>query len=188
MISERKKKQTTLAWQRSAQVRRGKPFSEEHRKRLSSSRKAHIMSDEHKKNISLAHLKSGIRPPRLKGHKFSPGTVAKRSGENHYKWRGGITKESTKIRTSKEYALWRTAVFQRDNYTCVWCGARSAKSRPTFLNADHIKPFAYFPELRLAIDNGRTLCTDCHKKTDNYGWRGFWNELDKRKIRKLLRA
>src|SRR3990167_4162903 len=71
-----------------------------------------------------------------------------------------------RIRQSLEYKLWREAVFKRDNYTCVWCGQQGRK-----LNADHIKPFAYFPELRFAIDNGRTLCVDCHRKTDTWGYR-----------------
>lgn len=43
------------------------------------------------------------------------------SGEKHPNWRGGITPINKAIRTSLEYKLWRTAVFERDNYTCVWC-------------------------------------------------------------------
>lgn len=77
------------------------------------------------------------------------------------KWK---TTEAFRIRTSKEYAIWRKSVFERDNFTCVWCWKLWWK-----LNADHIKPFALFPELRLAIDNWRTLCEKCHRTTDTFG-------------------
>jgi 5-methylcytosine-specific restriction endonuclease McrA len=86
-----------------------------------------------------------------------------RSGEKNNMWKGGITPINAAIRTSREYKLWRIAVFERDNYTCIWCGRKEVT-----LHADHIKPFAYFPELRFAIDNGRTLCVPCHKTTDTY--------------------
>lgn len=86
-----------------------------------------------------------------------------RAGEKCHLWKGGITPINEKIRKSLEYKIWRKSVFERDNYTCVWCGAKGE------INADHIKPFAYFPELRFAIDNGRTLCVPCHKTTDTYG-------------------
>lgn len=85
-------------------------------------------------------------------------------GSKCYLWKGGLTKKHQAIRCSVEYKLWREAVFERDNYTCVWCGKRGGE-----LNADHIKPFALFPELRFAIDNGRTLCRDCHITTETYG-------------------
>ena len=39
------------------------------------------------------------------------------------------------------------------------------------LEADHIKDFALYPKERLNINNGRTLCKSCHKKTDNYGFK-----------------
>lgn len=84
-------------------------------------------------------------------------------------WKGGITPINHLIRTSREYKLWRTAVFQRDKYTCVWCGIKGGNGETVVLNADHIKPFYLYPELRFAIDNGRTLCIDCHKTTDTYG-------------------
>lgn len=85
------------------------------------------------------------------------------TGEKNPNWKGGITVGNAKIRGSTEYKLWRKAVFERDDWTCVWCLVRGGR-----LEADHIKPFAYFPELRFAIDNGRTLCVPCHQKTDTY--------------------
>ena len=87
------------------------------------------------------------------------------AGEKCHFWKGGITPINMAIRNSLEYKLWRTAVFERDGYTCIWGG----KEHGNKLNADHIKPFALFPELRFTIDNGRTLCVECHRKTDTYG-------------------
>ena len=86
-----------------------------------------------------------------------------RKGNASHLWRGGLTVLSKRIRESLDYRLWREAVFERDNWTCVWCGKRGVE-----LNADHIKPFCLFPELRFAIDNGRTLCHPCHKKTTTH--------------------
>ena len=85
------------------------------------------------------------------------------SGSNNYNWKGGITPINTQIRKSTEYKLWRTLVFERDSWTCVWCKQVGCK-----IEADHIKPFSQFPELRFDIDNGRTLCVTCHKMTDTY--------------------
>lgn len=99
-----------------------------------------------------------------------------KKGDKSHLWRGGITPIHQKIRGSLEYRLWRESVFKRDNWTCVWCNIRSAPKCPVILNADHIKPFSLFPELRFAIDNGRTLCIDCHKKTDTYGIKLHLNE------------
>jgi hypothetical protein len=84
-------------------------------------------------------------------------------GENSPRWNGGTCSERHAAMSRKEYKLWRTAVFERDNYTCIWCGKRGGN-----LQADHIKPWALYPELRYAIDNGRTLCVECHKTTDTF--------------------
>ena len=114
------------------------------------------LSDEHKKKVSIATTgkKNGNwgNPSGIKG--------ARAGG-----WKGGITAKHLLIRTSKEYKLWRTAVFERDDFTCIWCGDDKGGN----LEADHIKPFAQYPELRFAIDNGRTLCHNCHKTTETYG-------------------
>lgn len=103
------------------------------------------------------------------GRKMSEETK-KRIGDSHrgkksHLWKGGISKEHDVIRHSLEYKLWRTAVFTRDNYTCIWCKDNKGGN----LEADHIKPFSLYPELRFAIDNGRTLCKKCHRTTKTYG-------------------
>lgn len=85
-------------------------------------------------------------------------------GEKSYLWKGGLTKEHARIRKSVHYKIWRESVFKRDNYTCVFC-----KKIGGTLNADHIKPFAIYSELRFSIDNGRTLCVSCHRKTETFG-------------------
>lgn len=86
------------------------------------------------------------------------------SGHNSSAWRGGVSTENELARSSTEYKEWRTAVFKRDRYMCVMCDKKGVK-----LNADHIKPFAYYKELRYDINNGRTLCEPCHRSTDTYG-------------------
>lgn len=68
-------------------------------------------------------------------------------------------KPEKEIRHSGEYAQWRSRVFERDNYTCQRCGKRGGR-----INAHHIKPFAGNSALRLAINNGITLCENCHRE------------------------
>lgn len=132
---------------------KGKIFSEETRKKMSAAKKGKQPwlgkkhTEEAKRNISLGHI----------------GLLIK---EKHPNWKGGITPSNLAIRCSREYKIWRKSVFDRDNYTCVHCGQVGGK-----LNADHIKPFALFHELRLLLDNGRTLCVECHKNTDTYAGR-----------------
>ena len=64
---------------------------------------------------------------------------------------------------------WRKKIYERDNYTCRKCGKRGYR-----LQAHHIKPYKSNLELRYDVNNGLTLCIDCHKKTDSYGWQNYW--------------
>lgn len=102
------------------------------------------------KNLTQSHIDS-LKGPRLHMR-----------GENAYNYTG-TTKARITAMGRYEYREWRRQVFERDDYTCQHC-----KKRGCYLNADHIKPYAKYPELRYDIDNGRTLCVDCHKKTDTY--------------------
>lgn len=112
-----------------------------------------LITNELRQKISAAH----------KGKKRPNGGLAKQGARNP-NWRGGVTSEHKRLRNSAEYREWREAVFQRDNWTCQFCGVRGQDLHP-----DHIKPFAYFPDLRFEVSNGRTLCIPCHKTTPTYG-------------------
>lgn len=109
-------------------------------------------------------------------NKGMPATWA--SGEKNNGWKGGITPLHETIRKCPQSRQWRERVFKRDNWTCQNCYQKGGK-----LHADHIKPFAIIlhenkiTSLNKAIKckklwdvfNGRTLCIECHKKTNTYG-------------------
>lgn len=86
------------------------------------------LSQETKNKIRDVNIKMGKRPPSQLGTKQSEHqkSIARERwlGNKNPMWKGGITPINAKIRNSKEYADWRTAVYKRDNYTCQGCGDR----------------------------------------------------------------
>lgn len=95
-------------------------------------------------------------------------------GAGNNKWKGGITPQNVKERTSKNYLEWRRNVFIRDNFTCLLCGQKSG-----YLQAHHKKEWANFKELRYEVSNGATLCEKCHlNKAHNGSWKNKPVEWD----------
>jgi hypothetical protein len=162
-VSDATKKKISIANKGKAPWSKGKHLSAEQKNNISKGQ-MNISKESYERRKESCRLLG--KRPRTKKHldNLSKSHIGKRMGAEHPNWKGGITPTVWKIRNSRDYRLWRTAVFERDNYTCVWCGKHGV-----YLEADHIKPFCDYPELRFAIDNGRTLCKECHKKTDNYG-------------------
>ena len=143
---------------------KGKPMSslsKEKCRRAKLGKKASLETRLKMRVVQTGHHRGGWKHSQETKNKISLSTT----GEKNHSWieNRTIYQENKRLRSSLEYVDWRTKVFQRDNYTCQECG-----SRGVYLQADHIKPFAFYPELRFAIDNGRTLCVPCHKKTNTY--------------------
>jgi len=147
---------------------RGKKLTEEHKRKISETRiRLKIPSSTlgTKRPYAIGINNPSSRPEIRKK------IAESKKGELNPNWKGGISPENILIRNSAQGRLWTISVFKQDNYTCQECGARNGNGKAVVLNAHHIKPFALFPELRFAIDNGVTLCFECHKKTDSYGWK-----------------
>ena len=149
--------------------RKGKKLSEKTRNKISKSlkgKKRPAFSKSWKKKISET-LKRKYKTGELKiiinenqRRKMSKSHKGKKS----HLWKGGITKEKELLRKGVEWKIWREKVFKRDNYTC-----RKCKKRGKYLEPHHIKSWSKYPELRFEINNGLTLCHNCHKLTINYG-------------------
>lgn len=84
------------------------------------------------------------------------------TGEKSHLWKGGKTKRSVIERTRAKYRHWRTAVFERDNYTCQYCGKKNGFGKRIYLNAHHVELFSENKGKRFKLSNGITLCKDCH--------------------------
>lgn len=136
---------------------------------------------KHSKIENSGAFKKGQTSPR-KGKKYP-----QYSGVNSSQWKGGITSLHDAIRLSIENKEWKIKVFQRDGHTCQDCGS----SKSNTLEAHHLKRFSLIlgeflqtysqfspiedreTLIRLAftykpfwnIDNGKTLCIDCHNLT-----------------------
>lgn len=171
-----KKMPEVRSWLNTLEVRKkiskankGKKRTLEQRMRISIAAQGRpLVSEETKQKLRLANL--GKKHSSWARKKMSERA---RKGAMSNFWKGGVVEINDKIRHSLEYKLWREAVLKRDDYTCVWCGEKGGwkreEQKQIVLNADHVKPFSLYPELRFAIDNGRTLCVDCHRKTDTWG-------------------
>jgi len=152
-----------------SEFKKGHKHSEKIKMKLREANKGKIISDLTRQKIS----------ERLKG-KMPKNIPKPRYGADSNLWKGGITPLLLFLRTCFEYRQWRSDVFTRDNFICQECGVKGGK-----LNADHIKPFSIiihenkiktYEEAKNCeelwnINNGRTFCEDCHKKTPTYGVR-----------------
>ena len=81
----------------------------------------------------------------------------RQQGKNNCNWRGGKTKKIDLLRHSNRWKQWRQQVFERDNHTCQNCGIKGGTLHP-----HHIKPKSRFLDLIFDVDNGITLCYECH--------------------------
>lgn len=110
-----------------------------------------------------------------KGQHSSPGTEFKKGHQlNLGKSRGGITPLLSRLRHTKNYKIWKSAVFERDNWTCQTC-----QERGLFIEAHHIIEMSkMIRECNIKsieeavkcmplwnVDNGVTLCEGCHNIT-----------------------
>jgi len=112
-------------------------------------------------------------------------------GKDSSSYIDGRTPLYEKIRKLEMSVKWRNEIFERDNYTCQECGdctggnleAHHINSFSNILG-DFLKEYDQFSPIedketlvRLSfkykpfwdLDNGITLCKDCHIKTNNYG-------------------
>lgn len=158
VFSEKHRKNLSISQMGKKNYWFGKKFSEEYKRKLSEAHKGKKHTEERKRKIGFSHI--GVKVSEETKRKISEA----QRGEKGHNWNGGITPINKTIRDSFEYKLWREAVFKRDNFICVWCKQRGGK-----LNADHIKMFAFYSELRFDPNNGRTLCENCHS------WKTKWD-------------
>jgi 5-methylcytosine-specific restriction endonuclease McrA len=151
----------------------GKTFAEVHKKNISEGHKGQIpwnkglrgvvkFNDITKDRMSSNDNKGWFK----RGHSIAP------RGQNCHFWRGGITPLTKKIRECSKYFCWRDDCFKRDNYTCQECGKKGGR-----IEVNHIIPFSFIfrfygiKTLQEALDcldfwnldNGETLCEQCHK-------------------------
>lgn len=158
------------------------------RERMSESFKGRKLSEETKRKLSIA-LKGKKKPVFTEEHrkKLSEALKGKpqpwHAGNKCFFWKGGVSKLSKRIKTSFRYKKWRETVFQKDDWICQKCGRKGGiilhphhrRSFTSILEENNIKTLedAFNCEELWDINNGVTLCNNCHKETETYGWNNY---------------
>lgn len=125
--------------------------------------------DVHRSTITTILKKGGIAPENF--------------GARSHSWKGGITPLHSQIRNCEQAQQWKRACMERDNFTCMSCSIKGGK-----LHVHHIEWFTCILEGFLMlnlnsnidknrlfdlaleyepfwnIDNGTTMCENCHNE------------------------
>lgn len=113
------------------------------------------------KTKSCGCLNRELSSQRMKGENHPFWGV---KGEKHFKWNPNLTDEERHDkRDTVENYHFRNNVLERDDYTCQCCRNRSSKGNSVILNVHHIANYSNNKSHRYNIDNGITLCNQCHK-------------------------
>jgi 5-methylcytosine-specific restriction endonuclease McrA len=155
---------------------------------INRGKKGYKHSEETKKKISNANKgnkygignksKFGKKNSEKTRKKISEANKGKHKGKECHFWKGGISKLTPTIRASFQYRQWRSDVFTNDDYACRICGRKGGQ-----LEAHHIKEFHITIEENNIktideaiacselwdLNNGMTLCKECHKKIHSGG-------------------
>jgi transketolase len=133
------------------------PCSEETKTKISQANKGKVVSYEVRQKLRVAHLR---------------------------RW-DGIGRKTMSIydrNKDSKYIVWRNSVLHRDKYICVHCGRIGGK-----LQAHHIISWYESLEGRYDLNNGITLCEECHKKTDTYKSNGKGKDMRRMLVLDLCR-
>lgn len=103
-----------------------------------------------------------------KGYRCPTCKFIKMSGEGHWNYNADLTQEERNTtRAFPGYTRWQYEVKERDKFTCQCCRDKRGGN----LVSHHLESWDISKEKRLDINNGVTLCEDCHK--DFHGRYGY---------------
>ncbi len=128
---------------------KGKPHTEELKRKIKESEKGKILSEKTKKKIGKAN-KGKYRSVEFKER-------CRRQmhykGEKHWNWQGGITFEPYSVDWTDTL---KRGIRERDHYTCQLCGKEPA------ISVHHID----YNKKNCSPENLITLCNGCHTRTN----------------------
>ncbi len=135
--------------------------NEERRKKTSEIARKNFRSEEARRKAALTTASPDYHERASASKRGDKNPMYGKCGSLHHNYNPNLTDEE---RTVKRHTLkdkvFRLSVFERDKFTCQKCG----DNRGGNLEAHHILNHWKYKNLRYDVNNGITLCKDCHKE------------------------